>query len=82
MLLPLLLGLGALGVALGGGLAAALLMKGADGTLRYSVHRTGTELLYVPLPDGLRSRAKPFLDVVGQRGGQALASFTSWRRPP
>lgn len=75
MLLPLLLGLGALGLAVGGGIAAALLMKGADGTLRYSVHRTGTELLYVPLPDGLRSRAKPFLDVMGQRGGQALASL-------
>ena len=75
MLLPLLLGLGALGVAVGGGIAAALLMKGADGSLRYSVHRTGTELLYVPLPDSLRSRTKPFLDVMGQRGGQALASL-------
>jgi HEAT repeat protein len=29
----------------------------------------------VPLPDGLRARAKPFLDTVGQRGGQALASL-------
>jgi len=75
VLLPLLLGLGALGLALGGGLAAAILMKGADGALRYSVHRTGTELLYVPLPDSLRSRSKPFLDVLGQRGGQALASL-------
>ena len=75
VLLPLLLGLGALGLALGGGLAAAMVMKGADGVLRYSVHRTGTELLYVPLPDSLRSRSKPFLDVLGQRGGQALASL-------
>lgn len=73
--LPAFVFLGAAGVALGGGLLAALLLKGADGTLRYSVHRTGTELLFVPLPDSLRSRAKPVIDVVGQRGGQAVASL-------
>ena len=49
--------LGAAGVALGGGLVAALLLKGADGTLRYSLHRTGTELLFVPLP-GRPARAR------------------------
>ncbi len=73
--LPVLVFMGAAGVALGGGLGAALLLKGADGTLRNSLHRTGTELLFVPLPDGVRSRAKPFIDLVGQRGGQALASL-------
>src|SRR6185295_15536935 len=73
--LPAFLFLGAAGVALGGGLLAALLLKAADGSMRNSVHRTGSELLYVPLPDALRSRAKPFIDLVGQRGGQALASL-------
>jgi ATP:ADP antiporter, AAA family len=73
--LPAFVFLGAAGVALGGGLLAALLLKGADGTLRYSLHRTGTELLFVPLPDSLRARAKPVIDVVGQRGGQAVASL-------
>jgi ATP:ADP antiporter, AAA family len=73
--LPALVFMGAAGVALGGGLIAALLLKGADGTFRHSLHRTGTELLFVPLPDSLRSRAKPVIDVVGQRGGQALASL-------
>jgi ATP:ADP antiporter, AAA family len=73
--LPVLLFMGSVGVALGGGLVAALVLKGADGSLRNSLHRTGTELLYLPLPDGLRSRAKPLIDVVGQRGGQALASL-------
>jgi HEAT repeat protein len=72
---PVLLALGAAGVALGGGFGAALWLKGADGTLRNSLHRTGNELLFVPLSDALRARAKPFIDLVGQRGGQALASF-------
>ena len=74
-MLPVLLFCGAAGTALGGGLAAALLLKGADGSLRNSLHRTGSELLYMPLPDGVRARAKPLIDLVGQRGGQALASL-------
>jgi AAA family ATP:ADP antiporter len=72
--LPSLVLLGSAGVAAGGGLLAALLLKGADGALRPSLHRTTTELLFLPIPDGLRARAKPLIDVVGQRGGQALAS--------
>ena len=73
-ILPALVGLGAGGVAMGGGLVLALLMKGADGTLRYSLHRTTLELLFLPMPDGLRAKVKPLIDVVGQRGGQAIAS--------
>jgi hypothetical protein len=73
--LPSLLFVGAAGVALGGGLVAALLLKGVDGSLRNSLHRTGSELLFVPLAPGVRARAKPLVDIVGQRGGQALASI-------
>jgi len=73
-LFPLLMVAGSLGFLATGGLAAAVLLKGADGTLRYTLHRTGTELLYVPLHDAIRARVKPFIDAAGQRGGQALAS--------
>ena len=72
--LPAFLLLGATGVAMGGGLIAALLLKGADGVLRPSLNRMGMELLFVPIPDQLRSFAK-LTDVLGQRGGQALASI-------
>jgi AAA family ATP:ADP antiporter len=73
--LPALVAMGATGVAVGGGLVAALLLKGADGTLRYSLHRTTTELLFLPIPDGLRGRVKPLIDMLAQRGGQAVASL-------
>jgi hypothetical protein len=73
--LPSLVFVGAAGLAFGGGLVAALLLKGVDGSLRNSLHRTGTELLFVPLAPSVRARAKPLVDVVGQRGGQALASI-------
>lgn len=73
--LPTLVALGSAGVAFGGGLIAALFLKGSDGAMRYSLHKTGMELLFVPIPDSLRSRVKPFIDVMGQRGGQAIASL-------
>jgi AAA family ATP:ADP antiporter len=73
--LPVLLIGGAGGLLLSGGLMIALILKGADGALRYSLHRTVLELLFVPMSDRLRSSAKILIDVFGQRGGQALASL-------
>ena len=73
-LLPFLLIFGGLGMAVFPGLIAAVAIKGADGSLRYSVNRTATELLFVPLSEAARRRIKGFVDVIGQRGGQALAS--------
>ncbi|MDH3284156.1 MAG: hypothetical protein OEQ13_05410 [Acidobacteriota bacterium] len=72
---PAVLLVTALGFAVGGGLTLALVLKGADGTLKHSLYRTGTELLFVPLSDRLRTQVKGFIDVMGQRGGQALAAI-------
>ena len=72
--MPFLVTLSAGGALLGLGLAAAVSMRAVDGSLRHSLHKTSTELLFVPLPDAIRGRAKPIVDLVGQRGGQALAS--------
>ena len=74
VILPVLLTVGAVASLLSGALLAALLVKGADGTLRHSLHRTGMEVLYIPLPDRIRRRFKGIIDGLGQRGGQALAS--------
>jgi AAA family ATP:ADP antiporter len=73
--LPLLLLLGAGAVAVVGGLVAVLALKGPDGALRHSLHRTSSEVLYVPLAFELRTQIKGFIDVLGQRGGQAAASL-------
>ena len=72
--LPVLLGLSALGFALTAALIPVLLIKVFDGSLRHSLHRTGIELLYLPLPANLRDKYKVTIDAVGARGGQALAS--------
>jgi len=59
----------------GGVIVASVVLKGLDGALRYSVHKTSTELLLVPVPDLIRERIKPIVDLVGSRGGQAFASI-------
>jgi ATP:ADP antiporter, AAA family len=74
-LLPVLLIAGSAGIALGGGLAAVLVLKGADGGLRHTVHRTGLELLYLPIPERVRARVKALMDGSGQRVGQAIGSL-------
>jgi AAA family ATP:ADP antiporter len=65
---------GVFAVLTGASFASAVALKGIDGTLRYSVHKTSSELLLVPVPDGTRERLKPIIDLAGTRGGQAAAS--------
>jgi AAA family ATP:ADP antiporter len=74
-ILPLLLAGTGLGVVVFGGLAAVLAVKAADGALRYSLYRTASELLFLPLADHARRRVRAFVDIVGQRGGQVLGSL-------
>ena len=73
--LPGLLIAGAGAYLAGSRFVSTLWLKASDGTLRHSLNRTATELLYVPLSDALRARVKGFIDLLGQRGGQALASI-------
>jgi hypothetical protein len=74
-ILPLTLALGAAGAVLFGGIAAVVLLRGADGGLRQSLHRSAIELLYFPLSKEQRKRYKAVIDSVGQRIGQALGSL-------
>ena len=72
---PALLLVAATGSIFNMGLVAALLMKGTDGALRHSLHRTASEILFLPLPRRTRDRFKGLAEALGQRGGQALASL-------
>jgi CRP-like cAMP-binding protein len=59
-------------VGLRGGLGPAAIAKGTETTLRYSAERTGREILYLPVSDAIRARAKPMIDV-GLESGLAKA---------
>lgn len=72
---PMLLALLGAGVVALPGLFAVLLLRGSDGALRYSLHRSSIEVLYLPLARRVRARWKTLVDLIGQRGGQALASI-------
>jgi ATP:ADP antiporter, AAA family len=65
----------ATGVALTGGLPAALLLRGTDGVLRHSLHRAATEILFVPLTAATRTALRGLTESLGQRGGQVVGSL-------
>lgn len=73
LLLPLALLTGALGILVHPALWTAALAKGADGTLRYSLDQSTRELLFLPVPQAIKARAKPFIDVAAQRSGTGVA---------
>jgi ATP:ADP antiporter, AAA family len=73
--LPVSLGAAALGFGVTGALVPMLFIKVFDGSMRHSLHKTGTELLYLPLSVRLRERHKVTIDAVGARAGQAAASL-------
>ncbi|MEM7674620.1 MAG: hypothetical protein AAF449_01315 [Myxococcota bacterium] len=73
--LPTLLLAGGTGLLLlGGSFVTVLLIKGADGSLRHSLHRIASELLWMPLPDETRTDSKAFIDTVVVRGAQAVVA--------
>jgi AAA family ATP:ADP antiporter len=72
--LPLIVLATSLGFVLTGAAVAVFALKLADGGLRNSIHRVTTELLYLPMQNLERTHAKPLVEVIGQRGGQAIAA--------
>ena len=76
LMLPIAMLAANVGLALFWGLAAAIAAKGTETTLRYSAERAGRELLYVPVPDELKFKAKAWIDVAVEKGlGKAAAAL-------
>jgi ATP:ADP antiporter, AAA family len=46
-----------------------------EASTRYTLNRTGMELLYMPLPQELRNRIKAFIDICVDRLSRGLAGF-------
>ncbi len=56
-------------------LGAASAMRLSEAATRYSFNRTGTELLYLPLPAELKNRTKAFVDIFMDRFGRGLGAL-------
>ena len=71
--LPLVVLTGSAGLLVWGTVVAALFLKGSDQVLRYSIDRSTIELLYLPLPNRVKLRAKWCIDTAVWRLGDGLA---------
>jgi ATP/ADP translocase len=73
-LLPIVLGLGSVGMLIVPSLVLVTAVRGADATLRKSLYRSALEVLYVPVPPLLRRKTKTFVDSVVDSIGEGLGA--------
>jgi ATP/ADP translocase/HEAT repeat protein len=74
-ILPGILLLGSVGLFIWPVLASAVLLRGADQSLKHSLDRTGRELLFIPVELDLKKRTKVFIDLFVDNGAQGLAGL-------
>jgi AAA family ATP:ADP antiporter len=74
-IVPVALMMSSVGVLLLGTLLTAVLLKGSDQVLRYSIDKTTVELLYLPVPSAHKSQVKSFIDTVVWRLGDGLSGI-------
>lgn len=75
LVVPFALTTGSLGVLISGSLWSAVLLKGGDQVLRYSIDRSTVELLYLPVPARQMAHAKALIDTVIWRMGDAVGAL-------
>lgn len=73
LFLPLGLLAGSAAMLIYPGLLAAILLRGADGSLKYSIDKTGRELLFLPVPLEIKKRTKIFIDMFVDRWFRGVA---------
>jgi AAA family ATP:ADP antiporter len=73
LVLPAVLAGGVMGMIIMPGLVAAMIMRGSDITLKYSVDKTSRELLFLPIPLALKKRTKVFIDMFVDRWARGMA---------
>lgn len=71
--LPVTVFMGSAGLLVLGTLASAVVLKGGDQVLRYSVDKSTAELLYLPIATGVKLRVKWFIDTIIWRMGDGLS---------
>ncbi len=75
-ILPAALALGSGLVLLGPIFPLATLPKVADGGFRHSIHKSASELLFIPVPEHLKRRTKLFIDTTVDTAATGLGALT------
>ena len=73
LFLPIALLLGSAVMFIAPGLIAGILLRGADGSFKYSIDKTGRELLFLPVSLEAKKRTKVFIDVFVDRWFRGIA---------
>jgi hypothetical protein len=76
LVLPVCLMGGAGAVLIWGTLSAATMLRASDKVVRYSVDKSGVELLYLPVQANVKAQVKSFIDTVIWRLGDGMAGLT------
>src|SRR5215472_11283510 len=69
---PALIGLSSVATIAAPGVASASAVRLTEASTRYTLNKTGMELLYMPLPLELRNRIKAFIDISVDRLSRGL----------
>lgn len=56
-------------------LLSAIFIRGFDGATRYSIGKTGRELLFLPLPQQIKKKTKVFIDIFVDRFFRGIAGL-------
>lgn len=56
-------------------LASVIILNGVDGSTRYSIDKTGRELLFLPLSQNVKERTKVFIDLFLDRFARGVAGL-------
>ena len=75
LFMPASLFTGSLVLALFPTLWAVGVLKISDGSFRYSIHRSGIELLYLPVPISIKNQVKGFIDMFIDRFGRGIGGL-------
>jgi len=73
MFLPVGLLIGSVAMVVFPGLVAGVLLRGGDGCIKYSLDKTGRELLFLPVPLEVKKRTKVFIDMFIDRWFRGIA---------
>ena len=73
LMMPCAVMTGSISVVLAPAVLSAVFLKGAEGSLEYSIDRIGRELLFLPVPLDVKKRTKVFIDIFVDRWFRGLA---------
>ena len=74
-IMPVTISLTALATFFMPGVSSSAALRLTEAATRYTLNRTGMELLYLPLPADLKNRTKAFVDIFVDRMGRGLGGM-------